>query len=384
MKICFLSYGHMYDDTRVFHKEAYSLFQEGYEVTHLALGSGQSFTRCGINIVTFVKQKGGLLSKVTNFFSFLRKSFQIDADCFHCSEIESWIAGCLLKIIRHKKLVVFDVHEHFPSRAAEPQFPRWFRWIGGPVVHILYFILTPFTDYLIFAKQSVAPDFGSSEHKSEFIFNYAPLRMQPLLNTDVSPVVKREFGASRTAIHIGSISRERGWPQLLQALTIMKNRQLNVLLLGTVVEGETTLMDEATRLGVSERIHLMTTVPYEQVFEYLKLSDIGLMLYQPGIQNHIFAFPIKMYDYMLAGIPFVAPDFAVEVAPVVRKENCGLLVDTSSAEQIAQALDWFCENRIVSQQMGHRGRAAVINRYNWEMEKDKLLAVYEKLNSIFG
>ena len=50
IKICFLSYTHPYDDTRVFHKEAFSLSQAGYQVIHLAPGSGECSQKLGINI----------------------------------------------------------------------------------------------------------------------------------------------------------------------------------------------------------------------------------------------------------------------------------------------------------------------------------------------
>lgn len=382
IKICFLSYTHPYDDTRVFHKEAFSLSQAGYEVTHLAPGSGECSRELGIHIVTFAKKGNGLMGKLSGLYGFFRKAFELRADCYHCNEIESWMVGCLLKIFRRGKLVVFDIHEHYPSRAAEPHFPRWFRWIGGPVVRILFFVLTPFTDYFIFAKRNVASDFSSRRHESEFVFNYAPLRMQPQVKTDISGENERGLDASITAIHIGPISRARGWPQLLQALAGMKCRELNVLLLGGVHEGEGVLMDEASRLGVADRVRIKSTVPYEQVFSYLQSSKIGLMLYQPGILNHVYAFPIKMYDYMLAGLPFIAPDFAVEVEPVVREEKCGLLLDTSRPDQIAQALDWFCENLPEAEQMGRRGTRAVLEKYNWEKEKEKLLSVYEKLSNI--
>lgn len=381
IKVCFLSYTHPYDDTRVFHKEAFSLSQAGYQVIHLAPGSGECSQKLGIDIVTFAKNGKGLIGKLSGLYGFFRKAFEVQADCYHCNEVESWMVGCLLKMLRRGKLVVFDIHEHYPSRATEPHFPRWFRWIGGPIVRILFFVLTPFTDYFIFAKRSVASDFGSCEQRSEFIFNYAPLRMQPPVKGDLSQE-NRDARPSITAIHIGPISRARGWPQLLEALSKMKCRELNVLLLGSVHEGEKTLMDEASRLGVADRVCIKSKVPYEQVFAYLKSSKIGLMLYQPGILNHVYAFPMKMYEYMLAGIPFIAPDFAIEVEPVVREEKCGLLLDTSNPDQVAQALDWFCENSSEAELMGNRGARAVLEKYNWEKEKDKLLSVYEKLSVI--
>jgi glycosyltransferase involved in cell wall biosynthesis len=360
MHVCFLSYSHPYDDSRIFHKEAYSLVQAGYTVSHLCPGNGESHHELGINVVTYDKNNKGIIGRLMAFYKLYRKATELNGDCYHCNE------------------VVFDVHEHYPSRASEPHFPKWFRWIGGPAVHFIFRVLSPYTDFFVFAKQSVAPDFKRYINKSIFLFNYAPMRMKARLDVP-SLEIMREIGDGITAIHIGVMSRARGWPQLLEALAKMKCRHLNVLLLGSISEGEKDLMDDAMRLGVAHRVRLKSTVPYEHVFEYLKYSKVGLMLYQPGILNHVYAFPIKLYDYMLAGIPVIAPDFAVEVEPVVRQENCGLLVNTANSDQIAQALDWFCENLSEAQQMGLRGSRAVVDKYNWDNEKKKLLSMYDNL-----
>ena len=95
------------------------------------------------------------------------------------------------------------------------------------------------------------------------------------------------------------------------------------LFLGGIEAVDRTLA-EAHRLGVGERLRLRDRVPYEEMFDYLLCADIGIMSCRPDIQNHIFAFPRKMYDYGLAGLPLIAPAFAVQVEPVVREQRCGL------------------------------------------------------------
>lgn len=174
----------------------------------------------------------------------------------------------------------------------------------------------------------------------------------------------------------------RGWPQLLQALDKMKHKNMNVLLLGGVLEGNDVLMAEAKRLKIDHRIHIKERISYELMFDFLLCADLGLMLYQPGIRNHNYAFPIKLYDYMLAGLPVIAPNFAIEVTPIVETEKCGCCIDTSDIKEIAQTLDWFCNNPSQAKEMGKRGRQAVLTKYNWEAENHKLISIYEKLTGI--
>jgi len=180
-------------------------------------------------------------------------------------------------------------------------------------------------------------------------------------------------------VHVGELSRDRGWPQLLDALALMAHRELRVITFGEVEGGAGSLWAEAERLGVRDRVEIRERVPYDHLFEYLAAADVGLMLYQPGILNHVYAFPMKLYDYMRAGIPAIGPRFAVEVAPVIETERCGWLIDTADPQQLADALDLVCENQEAAWAAGSRGRQAVERTYNWEQQATRLVELYGAL-----
>lgn len=382
LKICFLSFTHDFFDTRILHKECRSLVKAGFEVVHIAPDTNLNHNHMthGVQIELY-PQRNGILGRLIKFIDLYRRAVHLDADCYHCNEIESWIVGLLIKLFHQSKRIIFDVHEHYPSRFDEPHIPKGLGLIGKPIVHLLFRVLPRWTDYIIFAKRSVVSDFRSIEDKHSFIFNYGPLWLNSRLLSDVAPIIRKELEKGKVAIQIGEFTRTRGWPQILKALTMMEYRYLEIFCFGPIREGEDELMAEAQRHGVAHRIHLKPLIPYEQMFDYLLCADIGVMLYQPDIQNHIFAFPMKMYDYMLAGLPVIGPDFAIEVEPVVRQEQCGLLVNTADPGQIAEALDWLCENPNLSREMGQRGRQAVIRQYNWEMEAVKLIKIYSEIGS---
>jgi len=380
LKICFLSYTHPCYDTRILHKEAKSLSEAGFDVVHLCPGGDNNYYQHGVHIVMY-SPSTGMLGRFSKLFRLYKLAVETNADCYHCNEVESWIIGSFIKLFHRGKRVIFDVHEHYPSRFREPHFPKWLKWVGEPAIRLLFLILTPWTDHLIFAKRSVAPDFHGDRHKHSFIFNYGLLWLQSGRPKDAIYSVQKEFAGRCIAIHVGGFSRARGWPQLLQSLALMKCQQVEVVCFGNIHEGRKVLLTEAEQLGVADRIHIKERVSYEQMFDYLLCADIGLMLYQPGIMNHVYAFPMKMYDYMLAGLPVIGPDFAIEVEPVVRQEKCGLLVNTAVPGQIAEALDWLCENPNLSREMGQRGCQAVIRQYNWEMEAVKLIKIYSEIGS---
>ena len=274
--------------------------------------------------------------------------------------------------------VVFDVHEHYPSRFSESRFPRWLRWVGEPLIRLLFHTLTPVTDHLIFAKRSIAKDFPARSGQASFVFNYAPLNVRESLR-DQASIIDAKDPDRPVAVHVGDLSRDRGWPQLLEALRHMRHRELRVIQYGGIEGGAEPFWTEARRLGVHDRIDLRERVPYDDLFDHISQANVGLMLYQPGILNHVYAFPMKLYDYMRAGVPSIGPRFAVEVAPVIEQEQCGWLIDTANARELADVLDMICENRDAARAAGDRGRNAVRQRYNWEQEATRLVALYRRL-----
>ena len=373
MKILFLSVNHVHDDTRILHKEAHALADAGHEVWHIAGGEeARRFDEVGVHVELYPRA-----SKPARMVTVFRLALAHRPDVVHCNEVESWVVGLAMKALRPSLRVVFDVHEHYPSRFAEPHMPTSLHRIGPPTMRWMLRHLTRLTDYVVLAKRSLAPDCPDSLKNIDYVFNYAPLRISVPTPASVRGEVRERFADGRfTLVHVGGFSRARGWPQLLEALSLVEH-DVRALCLGPVTDGKDDLFAEARRLGVESSIETIDRVPYDAMFEYLALSDLGLMLYQPGILNHTYAFPMKLYDYMLAGLPVIGPDFAVEVVPVVEGEQCGILIDTSDPRALANAIDELAGDRGRARQMGERGRAAIESTYNWEAEAAKLVRIYE-------
>jgi glycosyltransferase involved in cell wall biosynthesis len=107
-------------------------------------------------------------------------------------------------------------------------------------------------------------------------------------------------------------------------------------------------------------------------------ADIGLVLFQPGLRNHVFATPHKLFDYWLAGLPVIAPDFSIELREYVNETGAGVLIDPSDPDAIAEAIARLADPGVRGP-MGEAGREAVLRRYNWEAEAATLLAMYAGL-----
>ena len=114
-----------------------------------------------------------------------------------------------------------------------------------------------------------------------------------------------------------------------------------------------------------------------QVNDLYGKSRAGIVLYQPA-ENHYESQPIKMFEYMAAGLPFVASDFP-HWKSIVEKNKCGICVDPSNAEAVREACLYLLNNPSEAQEMGRRGHEAIMSQYNWKNEERKLLGLYDEL-----
>lgn len=106
-------------------------------------------------------------------------------------------------------------------------------------------------------------------------------------------------------------------------------------------------------------------------------SRAGIVIYQPA-KNHFEAQPIKLFEFMAAGLPIVASNFPLW-RKIVEDNHCGICVDPSDVEAVRNACTELLSNPEKSQQLGRNGRKAVLEKYNWANEEKELLALYESL-----
>ena len=83
------------------------------------------------------------------------------------------------------------------------------------------------------------------------------------------------------------------------------------------------------------------------------------------------ALPLKLFDSMASARPVVVTN-CEEMASLVHKEKCGIVVD-DSAKSIADAIKYLLESPDESMKMGLNGREAIEKRYSWEVIAKNIL-----------
>jgi len=187
-------------------------------------------------------------------------------------------------------------------------------------------------------------------------------------------------------IYLGAMSRIRGLVEVIEAFALVAAKQPDwqLVLVGVArpapFEGELRAL--ARQRGIEKNVTFLPWVPYEEKERLTSAASIGVITYLP-YSNNTSCLPNKLFDYMLVGMPVVASNFPL-YREVVEPSRCGLIVDPSRPEEIAEAMTYLIEHPDEARAMGERGLRAVRERYNWEGQSVQLCRIYEVLLGTTG
>lgn len=115
----------------------------------------------------------------------------------------------------------------------------------------------------------------------------------------------------------------------------------------------------------------------DQVNKLYGQSRAGLVLYQPAA-NHYESQPIKMFEFMAAGLPVIASDFPLW-REIIEENKCGICVDPQDINAVRNACELLLSDPETAQQMGLNGHKAVEDKYSWDSEAKKLIDIYKSI-----
>lgn len=368
MKIAHLTSLHPAYDIRIFHKQCMSLRKAGYEVT-LVVKSEQDMEIDGIKISSIPEYKNRLKRFIISSWGVYKKAIKSKARVCHFHDPELIPIGILL-ILRGKK-VIYDVHEDLPRQILSKDWIHpWLRypvswgaalaeWVGSRF----------FFSGVIPATPTIEKRFP--QNKTVLVRNY--------------PIEKEFKGRTETGwthrmdqvIYVGGIDKTRGVIENIKAIELLGDEKVRMILAGPF--SSKSLEEECKALDGWQYVDYHSWLSREEVMTALGKSKAGLVVLHPT-PAYLDSYPIKMFEYMLAGIPVIASDFPLW-REIVDSAKCGLLVNPLNPEETSKAITWILSHPEEAEEMGKNGRRAVEEKYNWEQEEKKLLQLYKKLES---
>lgn len=367
-KVCILTSLHSPLDGRIFHRQAKTLAQEGYDVTLIAQHDKEDIVG-GVRIIPLPKTKNRFERMTKTSWLLFRLALKQKADVYHFHDLELILIGFFLKLMNKK--VIYDVHEDYP-RAVMSKFwiPKVLRKFMGVAIDYIQKVCVNFFDVIIVAGNDIAESFSRGRlcKKTVVLRNVPSKGFAAACSTDGQK--------PNNIIYVGALLRIRGIIEITEAMKYVKN-VASLYLVGPFVRTE---FEKEVQQHATERVKIIGRVNYSEIPNLLRIAKIGLICYYPE-PNHIGALSgrnNKLYEYMAGGLAIVGSDLP-SWKEIIESGPFGVTVNPKDPKAIASAIDYLLDNPEVLKQMGRNGRKAIFEKYNWETESEKLLEIYGKL-----
>jgi glycosyltransferase involved in cell wall biosynthesis len=368
VNVCFFSSAHYPFDFRLFHKECKSLARAGYSVTLIALHD-RTETVEGVRILPLKRPRNRVYRFVVTAWQAYRMAVREDADIYHFHDPELLLAGLLLRL--RGKQVIRDVREDVPRMLLDKYYlpvgtRKLLAWLADKVERFS----SRYLSGIVAANPLIAERFERYTKKTILVRNYP----------DPAELPESELNAARKSLSIlytGVVTESRGIKQLIEAVRLVsKTHPVRLKLAGEFFPSSLEL--ELRNSQGWEYVDYLGRLERAELLKLLPTGYAGAITF--GASSHIrLGWPVKLFEYMLAGLPVIASDFPLP-RRILSEYQCGLLVTSADPVEIAGAISYLIEHPGDAAAMGARGRQAVETEFNWVGEEAKLLALYDRLS----
>jgi glycosyltransferase involved in cell wall biosynthesis len=360
---------HPRDDIRIAVKECATLAIEypGDVVLVVADGLGDDVSS-GLRVVDLGSVGPSRLTRPFKGFLRVIKMLRLERPAvLHFHDPELIPVGLVARALGAR--VVYDVHEDVPRQImGRDDAGVALRYVLACCAGVAEWIAARFLDAIVCATPGIGSRFPSK--KTTIVQNF-PIAAEL---TAVEPVPYND--RPRRFVYIGGITRLRGVREMMEAVCGSEPMsQLELSLAGHC--NPASLRQEIESFPGIANTTYHGWLDRRQVAELLATARAGLVVLHKT-PNHLNAQPIKLFEYMSAGLPVIASDFPLW-REFVESTGSGILVDPTDPQAIRAAMDWILEHPEEAEEMGRKGQRSVETILNWEQEARKLISLYRQI-----
>lgn len=362
-RICQVSSVHTTFDTRIFYKICQSLVKK-FEVYYVS-ANAKTEEVSGVKIVG-VELPQSRIKRSFKLGKVYQKLCEIDAEIYHFHDPELIRIG--LKMKRLGKKVIFDSHEDIPQQLL------WKEYIPGFLKKIVSKIYEKYEkralckyDALISVTPTIVERLSKINSNTVMITNYPVFRELDGVNMHT--------GGGYNICFAGGVSQQYMHENIVESLPLTL---ANYLLAGPAYPGYLSRLE--CKKGWKQ-VQYLGVLKQDEVYDLYNKSVAGLVLlgYSPNVGYHKGTLGVlKMFEYMMAGIPVIATDFDLW-KEIIDSEQCGKCINPYDVSAIADAINYYLNNPDEAKKQGLNGKKAVKEKYNWETQEAVLFDLYNSL-----
>lgn len=267
-----------------------------------------------------------------------------DADAYYANDTDTLPACYLASRLRHKALF-FDAHEMFPE-VPELVGRRGVQRVWTRIEDLLI----PRVDGACTVCHSIADIYHRRYGITMQVVRNVPPKAnatQPEPNATTRPLLT-QMAADKAAglkilLYQGAVNLGRGIEPVMDALRTGLLDDCVFYIVGTG-DKLTTLQQEATALGLTNRVHFVGRLPLEALAPVTRMADLGISILQNLGLNYYYSLPNRIADFTHAAVPMLATDFP-EIHSVIAHYHIGSLIPshitdpaTADPQRLAQSI----------------------------------------------
>lgn len=198
-------------------------------------------------------------------------------------------------------------------------------------------------------------------------------RFAPAAAQNAARLGRLNSDSSATIGFLGTLKPWHGLATLVEAWALLRAQkpQANLLIVGDGPEYE-SVKNRIDSLGLSDGVTFSGAVQPDEVPQWLGKMDIAVAPYP--YMEHFYFSPLKIYEYMAAGIPVVATRVG-HLESVVSDGINGVLVEAENPKAMADRLAALLDNPGELRRLGAAARQTAEEQHSWLAAVENILRI---------
>lgn len=373
MKICIVSNSHSTNDVRLYYKLARSLAKK-HEVWLITSNGIVNKTQNPYQMVVNTDSHWWAIWQIQ------AKVKRIKPDLLICVEPLTLLIGKFLKKTLKLK-VIFDIHE-FYAEAFSERFPLLLRYAAKQCYHSLLAYIQRCADGFFAVNQEILNQTIPSNAGSRALVlpNY-PVKNVWDYECNIPGSLAQLCDMHFDLIYIGGLTVNRGVLKILKIASLLKLEfpALKILILGKFFDRkvEKEFTDSINSYNLNAVIYYQEWIPAEKIGLLLKRSRFGLWFFNPKIDRLRLSTPLKVLEYLAAGLPVITVKTDLMKA-LVEYNHLGACSDYQSKHMAEATAKMLRLSDAEYENMSARCLKLTETKFNWEALEPQLFAAIDR------